>query len=289
MLLRSLLETIGVSALGLGGVFAGLWFSRLSGRGWMLGYLIPLIFVTLLIVGRIQQLDLIPPMSWLLAGRTEFFLAVPVLTMILTTPISRVPRRETRRLTVLFMVLLGGFSIWPFLAPALCEGQLRSLNTRVDSNGVCLQGTDYTCGPAAAVTLLRAMGLPAEEGELALQVKTTSAWGTPPDILAQELSKRYGPDGLSCEYRHFKSVDELRAAGALLAVIKYGFLVDHYVAVLEVTDQDVVVGDPLVGRKRISHQEFLKQWRHSGVILRRQPTANAEAPNRESSTANTRE
>lgn len=52
-------------------------------------------------------------------------------------------------------------------AAALVQAQLRSLPTRVDPDGVCLQNTPYTCGPAAAVTALRRLRLPAEESELA--------------------------------------------------------------------------------------------------------------------------
>ena len=40
---------------------------------------------------------------------------------------------------------------------------------------------------------------------------------------------------------------ELRNAGVTLAVIQLGFLVDHYVVVLEITDKAVIVADPLSG------------------------------------------
>ena len=67
--------------------------------------------------------------------------------------------------------------------------------------------------------------------------------GTPPDILAEVLQKQYGKDGLIAEYLAFKNVSELKKAGLTLAVIKFGFMVDHYVTVLKVTDSEVIVGD----------------------------------------------
>lgn len=46
-------------------------------------------------------------------------------------------------------------------------------------------------------------------------------------------------------------------------------MVDHWVTVLEVTDSEVVVGDPLGGLDRLSYQDFAKKWRFVGIVLRR--------------------
>ena len=149
------------------------------------------------------------------------------------------------------------------------RNQLSHLTTDVDKNGICLQTTDYTCGPASAVTVLRKLGLRAEEGQIAILSCTSFQEGTPDDMLAEGLNRQYGGNGLSAKCRIFRSVAELKRAGLTLAVIKYGFLVDHWVAVLEVTDSEVVVGDPLGGLDRISYQEFAKKWRFVGVVLQR--------------------
>jgi ABC-type bacteriocin/lantibiotic exporter with double-glycine peptidase domain len=74
---------------------------------------------------------------------------------------------------------------------------------------------------------------------------------------------------LIAEYHAFKDISELKNAGLTLAVIKFTFMVDHYVAVLEVTDSEVVVGDPLDGLDRMSYDEFRQKWRFEGVVLRR--------------------
>jgi predicted double-glycine peptidase len=90
-------------------------------------------------------------------------------------------------------------------------------------------------------------------------------------MLAEALQNEYGKDGLIAEYRSFKDISDLKQAGLTLAVIKYRFLVDHYVAVLEVTDTEVVVGDPLGGLARMSYKDFRKKWRFVGVVLKRRP------------------
>jgi ABC-type bacteriocin/lantibiotic exporter with double-glycine peptidase domain len=119
------------------------------------------------------------------------------------------------------------------------------------------------------VTALRKLGLPAEEGRLAIASYTSSETGTQPDILAEALQKEYGQKGLSAEYRTFKNIDELKQAGLTLVVVKFGFMTDHWVTVFEVTDSQVVIGDPLNGLEKISCEEFLQKWRFEGIVLKR--------------------
>jgi len=118
---------------------------------------------------------------------------------------------------------------------------------------------------------LRKLGLPAGEGEIATLSYTSFTTGTPPDILAEALRNRYGKDGLVTDYRAFKDIPELKEAGLTLAVTKFGFLIDHYVTVLEVTDTEVVVGDPLNGLDKMSYDKFRQQWRFVGIVLKRKP------------------
>jgi hypothetical protein len=98
---------------------------------------------------------------------------------------------------------------------------------------------------------------------------TSSTTGTSSDLLAETLKDEYGKAGLVVEYRPFKNISELKEAGLTIAVVKFGFLVDHYVTVLGVTDSEVIVGDPLGGLDRMSHEEFLKKWRFEGIVLKR--------------------
>jgi len=266
----SWLETGGVLILGVVGVVLGFCFSRLPRPYWAIGYFAPLLVIVLIgLAYRFRTLEFLPPFRWLMAGRREFAFTALLGTMVLTTPLSRLRFRRDRAAVRLMMVwVVFQFAVWPFLAPAFNRDKLAALTTRIDSDGVCFQNTDYTCGPAAAVTALRRLGFSADEGEIASLCKTSRALGTPPDDLCRTLQNRYGP-GLACEYRAFKSVNELKGAGYTLALMKFAFLVDHYVAVLDVDDQTVTVGDPLNGRQTIAYAEFAKNWRFVGVVLRR--------------------
>jgi hypothetical protein len=124
----------------------------------------------------------------------------------------------------------------PFLFPALIKDALSNLTTTINSNGICYQSTDYTCGPAAAVTALRRLGLSANEGELAVLSYTSPIAGTLPTCLTSALQERYGTEGLKCQYRYFDSITQLRNAGITLAVVKDGFMNSHCVTVLGVSD-----------------------------------------------------
>jgi predicted double-glycine peptidase len=265
------LGAIAAGLLASAGSLLGYWFSRWRKLWWTLGYFIPLSLVLIYAMARqLPGLFFTPPVSWMMLGRKKFVVIGFITTMVLTTPLSRLPRKRDRILVSLLMALMVfALSVWPFLLPVFDRNQLAHLQTRLGADGVCLQNTDYTCGPAAAVTALRQLGLPAEESQIAILSLTSSAYGTPPDLLAEALQRNYGPDGLRAEYRPFKDIADLKRAGLTLAVIKYAILVDHYVVVFEVTDADVIVGDPLNGRYKMSHAEFRKIWRYQGVVLRR--------------------
>jgi len=92
------LETLGVVGLGGLGVLAGRCFSRLRRPWWALGYLIPMAFVAAFVaVACARRLEFYWPFQWLTAGRREFALLALAGAMVLTTPLSRLPRRPNKQ------------------------------------------------------------------------------------------------------------------------------------------------------------------------------------------------
>jgi predicted double-glycine peptidase len=253
------------------GIGSGFYASRLPRFYWTLGYLLPA--AVLLVYGLANHLPAFafaPPISWMMMGRKKFAIMGFIAAMVLTTPLSRVPKRRDRMIICLFMaVMIFSTTVWPFVVPAFDRSELVDLQTHLDPNGVCIQSTDYTCGPAAAVTALRRLGFSADEGRLAILSETSSATGTPPDMLVDALQDEYGSRGLVAQCRQFRSISELRQTGLTLAMIKYSFMVDHWVAVLQVTDSEVIVGDPLSGKVAMSWDQFARKWRFVGITLKR--------------------
>lgn len=269
------LETIGVIFVALLGVLLGKLFSCFrKPYYWSWGYLVPFILIAMLVVTRFNHaLPFVPPFSWVTAGRTRFIILAFAVTMGLTTPLSRLPRKFERITIGLMMaVVVVWFSVLPFLLPALIKDDLSNLETTVNSNGICFQSKAYTCGPAAAVTALRRLGLSASEGEIAVLSYTSPVAGTLPTCLSSALQDRYGAEGLKSQYRYFDSITQLRNAGITLAVISTGFMSSHCVAVLGVSDHIITIADPVVGRMLMSHEQFEKVWHFSGIVLKREST-----------------
>jgi predicted double-glycine peptidase len=264
-------ESLAVLMFAAGGLFTGAWFSRLPKPWWLLGYFLPLTLVVLLdIANRNPAVTFWPLLYRLMLGHNRFAAHAFIATVMLTTPMSKLPKRRDRvAMTVLMTSFVLGMSFWPVLAPAFNQKQLAAIITNIDSDGVCHQSTDYTCGPAAAVTALHKIGLPADEGELAILAHSTAASGTPPDVLAETLQNCYAKEGLVCEYRVFKNVAELKDRCPVLAIVKFNLILDHYVTVLNVNDRAVTVGDPLQGLETLSIADFQDKWRFVGVVVRR--------------------
>jgi len=90
--------------------------------------------------------------------------------------------------------------------------------------------------------------------------------GTQTDVLCDVIATHYG---VPCRQAYFRTADEMRDLVPVIAVVKYAFLIDHFVTVLEVTDSAVVVGDPLEGRVEMTRDDFAKRWRRNGIVLER--------------------
>jgi hypothetical protein len=264
------LQVLGVVLLAASGHLLGRWFSGLRKPWWLLGYALPLLVVCLYgLSNRLPQLALTPPFSWIPLGRGRYTLIGFIAPLMFSTLLSRLPRRRERiAIGALLIVVVAMLAVWPLLWPVFNRAELQRMVTKVD-DGICLQNSDYTCGAAAAVTGLRRLGLPAEEGGVAILAQTSRIGGTDPAILAEELQKHYRSAGLVAEYRFFKSLEELKAAGLTLAVVKFSLTEDHFITVFEVTADRVLIGDPLRGREELSHEQFLRKWRRVGVVLRR--------------------
>ena len=266
-------ETAGVVLIAIFGAFAGRFFSRFHKPYWVLGYLIPAGLIAMLALVRFYPaLAFVRPFVWMTAGRIRFVTLSLAVSMGLTVPLSRLPYKAEKLVVCL---LMAGFVLWfsvlPFLIPAVLRGRLANLETHYDKNGVCRQTTDYTCGPAAAVTALGRLGLAAEEGELAVLSYASPVTGTLPACLSAALQNRYRKDGLRCRYQRFASIDQLKRAGLTLAVVREAFLKDHCLTVLDVSENAVTVADPVTGVRWMPHGEFEKIWRFSGIVLERSP------------------
>jgi len=270
------LETIGVCLVAVCGVLAGKWFSTFRKPYCCIGWILAFLLISILILVRYSlEMRFVQPFFLLTAGRTKFIILCLAATIGMTSAVVHLSNRIARLSVAMIMgFIIGVFCIQPFLSSALIEQELAGLKSRFDSDGICIQTTDFTCGPAAAVTALREFGIEASEGELAVLAHSTPIAGTFPGSLYSALKNRYGNEGLHFQYRQFQSLDQLKNAGITLAVVKDVLFSDHCVAVLSVTDRAVIIADPSFGKMMLSPAQFEKIWRHCGIALKRQYTQN---------------
>jgi predicted double-glycine peptidase len=265
------LDTIGVLLLAVLGFALGLIAGKIKNRIWLFFYAIPLILIISVALTRnFSYLQFYQPFTWLTAGRREFVIfafTVPVMFSILIPRLAI--RRQKIMLVCLVVVASWLFFVAPFVSPILARHELLSLDTTLTSDGICLQTTRYTCGPAAAVTALGQLGIEAKESELAILAYTSPQMGTVEDLLADAIEKKYADRNVKCTIRFFNSAEELQQNCPVIATVKHSFFVDHFVTVLEVKDGTVIIGDPLAGRVELSYEDFEKKWRYVGIVLKK--------------------
>ena len=264
------LETLIATTGGVLGSIIGLRLSK-SPKLWWVGYALPLIYILAIgAASRWPQTAALPLMAWSVLGRIRYLVAGFAIGLLFCSLIPKLAVKRQRVVVgALTALAIFQYSIWPCLASVLNRDSLRALITRIDRDGVCLQNTAYTCGPSAAVTALRSLGIEAGEGDLALRARTSTATGTPPDLLAQAINEAYAGHGIKASIASWKDLEALRQPGVHLVIVKYSLMLDHWVVVREVTDSDLLVADPLTGQARESREDFLKRWRGYGVTLNR--------------------
>lgn len=157
--------------------------------------------------------------------------------------------------------LLGllGIGIVPYLKPLimpLSDAEFQE----TWKNGICLQSTSSTCGPASIATLLRRHGISATENEIARNAHTyrngTEAW-----YLARYVRSR----GMRATF-DFRDGFSPDAKFPALVGVKLG-KIGHFIPVLSVEGDTVIIADPLRGEERLSLEEIHKRYGFTGFHL----------------------
>jgi hypothetical protein len=129
------------------------------------------------------------------------------------------------------------------------------------SEGVCLQTSESSCGPACAATLLRQLGKPATEKEIAQQ-SLTCRTGTENWYLARTLR------------RHGVKVEFLLAPGEpwpipSIAGVRLSNLGNsgHFITILGLEGDNYIIGDPLEGRLVLSKSALEANYTFTGFFM----------------------
>ena len=219
-----------------------------------------------------------PLMRWypgwfldLLGARVLMYIEVtgmiPSVILLFTIAAAQVRRMPQRRLSVLLVLVCGLYfvrsGLWMVREPIPDLGK-----TRINQ-GVCMQSTHYTCVAASLVTLLYAYGIEATETEMARLCYTEVDRGATDTRAISALEKKL--DGREYEICYeMMDYDRLRQVHLpCLVSTDFAFFISHMTPVLSAGDEEVVLGDPLTGRRALSTADFKDVWQGRGIYLRR--------------------
>lgn len=171
------------------------------------------------------------------------------------------PTRRSRPLIMLLGIMaLLQLGVLPSLGWILSVDDWKDSKTLVTNDGVCIQTTTYSCGPAAAVSGLFALGIePSSESALALAAKTNQFTGTQPVKLLNAIEYFHGrSDLVRGRILTPESVDTIPGGSPCIALIRHSRFMNHYVCILGIDDELVYIADPEQGARSMPREAFNK-------------------------------
>ena len=150
----------------------------------------------------------------------------------------------------------------PYAKQLLMPADLRAYSDNW-SNGVCLQSSESSCGPASAATLLRANGQSVTEKQIAQESFTTKR-GTENWYLLRTIH-RHGADA------HFvvtsPGPENIQYPAIAGVVLKSCGGAGHFIAILGAANGRLIIGDPLVGRQEIPRKMLSEIYAFTGFYI----------------------
>jgi len=192
------LTVLAVTGAALTGILLRLASAGLKGNRRLTGFFAAMGLVFLVVLGR-RFPAVLPyaPVTWIMQGRVEYVAMGPASTMGMSTLLPQISRPRMRWLVGIFMVIAAlRHAVLPFAYPLFIRDQWEDSETMLVEGVYCRQSTHYSCGPAAAVSALAHLNVPASEGELVIHAYTSPIAGTDSDLLADAINRRYGNNGI---------------------------------------------------------------------------------------------
>jgi hypothetical protein len=157
------------------------------------------------------------------------------------------------------LLLLAGLFV-PYLKAIVAPLDTAMLTDRC-RDGVCLQSTASTCGPASAASVLRLFNIEESERTLA-QEAFTSSGGTENWYLARALRRRGFPVEYVIVERPVTRLPHPAVAGVTLPGGA-----GHFIAILAETGDAYVIGEPMRGRMIVPKARLRDAYDFTGFFM----------------------
>ncbi|MEN6308577.1 MAG: cysteine peptidase family C39 domain-containing protein [Anaerohalosphaeraceae bacterium] len=261
------METVGVAAIAFGGLWAGVLFSRRSKTAGLLVCAVAVVVTLLLGAARWSSYSSDGILFALAGGRIKFVLLSFVIPVGLAAARPYLPYRAERwAVTCLIGAAIAMFGVIPCLGTAMAATRLVEAKSNFDADGVCRQSTAFTCGPAAAATALRRLGVNVSEGRLAALSRSCPFIGTAEYDLYWGIQSAAGRQ-VNCRHVRSRVLPVLADGEVMLVMLPQNRVMNHCVAVVEVTDQAVVMADPADGLLTLPRENLENNWTGSAIVL----------------------
>ncbi len=166
-----------------------------------------------------------------------------------------------RRILQLFLFpLMVYFILFPHGYLALHHEYIRGLDYEV-RDGVTIQSSYFGCVPSSIATIFRTYDLEYTEGEIAYALRTTTM-GTEYSRIPRVVKELGKLRGLEARFTR-TNLNELRQNGLPAILYVYVGRIKHATALLGFEGDEVILGEPLSGMKRIKIHDFQKETRWS--------------------------
>jgi hypothetical protein len=212
--------------------------------------------------------DLVAP----LLGESDIALLYPSIVgapaLALLVALAAKTEERNRRAVHLLALVVGGY--FAFDAHFLLRDPARMLGPGGHWKDDCwIQSTGWSCAPSAATSLLRAVRVESSEGEMARLMRAKPGRGSTLLLMRGALDRKLAAKGLRAELAAL-DYDALVAAKApALVSIHLELIMDHAVALISSDEEGVTILDPLRGRRRLTREEFLAEWKRHAILVRR--------------------
>ena len=220
----------------------------------------------LLLALNLPQMPVLP-LEWRFHGMRSTWILLRVLLMgacgVAFTVSWRTARSQVVAVILIGLLGWGGFTGVEayFLAPIYAD-----LQDNLRPQGVFRQTSNSSCAPAALATVLRRWGINATESSVALLAETSRMGTSMPQLIV--AAKALGLEGLELAPT-WEQMQQINRPGVLAVwLFDEGRKLPHAVALLGMSSEVAVIGDPALGRIfSLDRATFAMVWRDQYIPI----------------------